>query len=79
MAVDLEAGETDTGAVTLYPVQSATSLLIFPGNLSGATAAVDVRLPEGVSAGDGASACFGRTVPPSTSVPTTMAMRHPGG
>ena len=42
--------------MTLYPVQSPEGLVIFAGNLSGAAVAVDVRLPAGVSAGDGDTA-----------------------
>lgn len=56
LAVDVEAGEAQADAVTLYPVQSPEGLVIFAGNLSGAAVAVDVRLPGTVSAGDGDTA-----------------------
>lgn len=53
LSVDVEAG---ADAVTLYPVQSPEGLVIFAGNLSGAAVAVDLRLPDGVSADDGDTA-----------------------
>ena len=58
LAVDVEAGQADADAVTVYPVRSPEGLVIFAGNLSGAAVAVDVRLPHSASAsaGDGDTA-----------------------
>ncbi|HEY9358496.1 MAG TPA: hypothetical protein VIQ52_19510, partial [Arthrobacter sp.] len=53
LSVEVKAGQAEAGSVTLYPVQSPEGLIIFAGNLSGAAVAVDLRLPDGVNAGDG--------------------------
>jgi hypothetical protein len=45
--------------VTLYPVESSAGLIVFAANLSGASAEVDLRLPEGASAAGGHPAAFG--------------------
>lgn len=55
--------DADAGPVTLYPVRSRAGLVIFAGNLSGSPVAVDVRLPDGVSASGAVCAAFGQETP----------------
>lgn len=57
----LSVGEARASAVTLYPVQTPSGLMIFAGNLSALPAEVEVQLPGGISAAVGVPTAFGQS------------------
>lgn len=60
LSVDADAARPGRNSpVTLYPVDSSAGLMVFAANLSGASAEVELRLPEGAGAGSGQSIAFG--------------------
>lgn len=61
LSVDVAAAMPgNSSPVTLYPVQSASGLVVFAANLSGAPVEVDVQLPAGISAANFECTAFGR-------------------
>ncbi|MCU1518914.1 MAG: hypothetical protein JWQ75_3635 [Pseudarthrobacter sp.] len=52
LSVGIETGHAAMGDLTLFPVQSPAGLVLFAGNLSPSAIDVDIRLPDGVAAGD---------------------------
>jgi hypothetical protein len=61
LSTEAEAGpNSELSNLTLYAVESPTGLIIFAGNLTRSAVAVDVRLPDGVSAVGGEAIAFGQ-------------------